>query len=167
MFLNLQPHEGSVSFRSGKGKIKGIGKKGKSYIPIVNNILYVEGLNYNLLNISQFCNCGYTIVFDKDACIVKQDDGSILFIAQRKNNLCHIYFHPFGCECNILNTKDQLGKFDSKVDKGIFLGYSNTLMTYRVYNSRTSMVEKSIHVRFNDTLMTDMKLLDLEEDFVD
>ena len=26
------------------------------------------------------------------------------------------YFHPFGCDCFILNTKDQLSKFNSKVD---------------------------------------------------
>ena len=40
------------------------------------------------------------------------------------------YFHAFGCECYILNTRDQLGKFDSKVDKGIFLGYSETSIAY-------------------------------------
>ena len=33
------------------------------------------------------------------------------------------YLHPFECECFILNTKDQLVKFDSKVDKGIFLAF--------------------------------------------
>ena len=60
------------------------------------------------------------------------------------------YFHAFGCECYILNTRDQLGKFDSKVDKGIFLGYSETSKAYRIYNSRTSVVEESIHVKFNE-----------------
>ena len=60
------------------------------------------------------------------------------------------YFHSFGCECYILNTRDQRGKFDSKVDKGIFLGYSDTSKAYRIYNSRTQVVEESIHVKFND-----------------
>lgn len=55
-------------------------------------------------------------------------------------------FHPFGCECFILNTKDQLAKFDSKVDKGIFLGYFDTSKVYRVFNSRIFVVEESIHV---------------------
>ena len=32
----------------------------------------------------------------------------------------------------ILNTKENLGKFDSKYDVGIFLGYSNTSKTYSV-----------------------------------
>jgi len=58
------------------------------------------------------------------------------------------YFHPFGCECFILNTKDQLGMFDSKTDKGIFLGYSGTSKAYKILNSRTLVVEEFIHVKF-------------------
>ena len=34
------------------------------------------------------------------------------------------YFKVFGCKVHILNTKDNLGKFDAKTDEGIFLGYS-------------------------------------------
>jgi len=68
------------------------------------------------------------------------------------------YFHSFGCECFILNTRDQLAKFDSKVDKGIFLGYSNTSKAYRVFNLRTLVIEESIHVKFNDGLTIDKKL---------
>ena len=30
------------------------------------------------------------------------------------------YLRVFGCKCFILNTKKNLGKFDSKVDEGIF-----------------------------------------------
>jgi len=60
------------------------------------------------------------------------------------------YFHPFGVQCFILNNKDSLGKFESKSDEGILLGYSESSKAYRVYNSRTSLVEESIHVRFND-----------------
>jgi len=37
----------------------------------------------------------------------------------RKPNISN--FKSFGCECYILNTKDQIGKFDSKADKEIFL----------------------------------------------
>jgi len=53
------------------------------------------------------------------------------------------YFHLFGVKCFILNNKENLRKFDSNSDEGILLGY-------RAYNSRTSLVEESIHVRFND-----------------
>jgi len=83
----------------------------------------------------------------------------------RKPNIS--YIKPFGCECYILNTKEQIGKFDSKADKGIFLGYSDTSRGYRVYNSRTLVVEESIHVRFNDGLTTDRKLSKPDDDLVD
>ena len=51
------------------------------------------------------------------------------------------YFKVFGCKCFVLNTKDNLGKFDPKSDISIFLGYSNTNKAYRVYNKRTLVVE--------------------------
>ena len=40
----------------------------------------------------------------------------------RKSNLA--YLHIFGCKCFVhINGKENLGKFDLKLDKGIFLGY--------------------------------------------
>ena len=53
------------------------------------------------------------------------------------------------------------------MDKGIFLGYSNSSKVYIVFNFRTLVVEESIHVKFNDGLTIDRKLLDLKDDFLD
>ena len=50
----------------------------------------------------------------------------------------------------ILNTKDNLRKFDAKSDQAIFLGYSSTSKAYRVYNLRMNSMEESIHVKFNE-----------------
>jgi len=61
------------------------------------------------------------------------------------------YFHQFGYTCYILNNKLYLKKFDAKVQRGIFLGYSERSKAYRVYNSETLCVEKSMHVKFDDT----------------
>ncbi|KAH9716703.1 hypothetical protein KPL71_021554 [Citrus sinensis] len=61
------------------------------------------------------------------------------------------YFKVFGCKFFILNTKDNLGKFDPKSDVGIFLGYSNSSKTYRVYNKRTLVMEESMHVTFDES----------------
>ena len=62
------------------------------------------------------------------------------------------YFKAFGCKCFIHNNgKDNLGKFDAKSDEGIFLGYSNVSKAFRVYNTRTRLVEESIHVKFDET----------------
>jgi len=58
----------------------------------------------------------------------------------------------FGCKCFILNNgKDNLGKFGSKADEGIFLSYSLHSHAYRVYNRRTMVVEESMHVGFDET----------------
>ena len=67
----------------------------------------------------------------------------------RKSNIG--YFKVFLCKCFILNTKDNLDKFDPKSDVGIFLGYSNSSKIYRVYNKRTLVVEESMHVTFDES----------------
>ena len=61
------------------------------------------------------------------------------------------YLRVFGCKCFILNTKDNLGKFDSKADEGIFLGYSTSSKAYRIFNKRTLVVEESMHIVFDET----------------
>ncbi|GKE02573.1 ribonuclease H-like domain-containing protein [Tanacetum coccineum] len=55
---------------------------------------------------------------------------------------------PFGCLVTILNTIDYLGKFDGKPDGGFFIGYSTNSKAFRVFNSRTRIVEENLHVRF-------------------
>ncbi|RDX96411.1 hypothetical protein CR513_20935, partial [Mucuna pruriens] len=62
---------------------------------------------------------------------------------------------------------NQLGKFDSKVDKCVFLGCSNTSKAFRVFNSRPLVVEESIHVKFNKGLTFEKRLSYLKDDFVD
>lgn len=77
------------------------------------------------------------------------------------------YFHSFGCICYMLNTKDQIGKFYSKVDKGTFLDYLKKSKVYKAYNSRTLIVEETINVKFEDVSQTGMKQLDLGDEFSD
>ncbi|KAJ9539510.1 hypothetical protein OSB04_032243 [Centaurea solstitialis] len=67
----------------------------------------------------------------------------------RKPSIKHL--HIFGCVCYILNNKDLLGKFDSKSDDGIFLGYSSISKTYRVFNKRRQTIEETIHVKFDES----------------
>ena len=52
----------------------------------------------------------------------------------REESLNISYFHPFGCQCFILNTKGNLGKFDSMSNSETLLGYSETSKVYKVYN---------------------------------
>ncbi|GJV91593.1 putative ribonuclease H-like domain-containing protein [Tanacetum coccineum] len=51
---------------------------------------------------------------------------------------------------HILNTIDHLGKFDGKADEGFFVGYSTNSKAFRVFNSRTRIVEENLHVKFSE-----------------
>ncbi|MCQ7222063.1 DDE-type integrase/transposase/recombinase [Salmonella enterica] len=77
------------------------------------------------------------------------------------------YFKVFGCKVYILNTKDNLGKFESKSDEGIFLGYSSTSRGYRVYNKRTQTVEESSNVKFDETNRTYPRKSSIDKDIND
>ncbi|KAH9649255.1 Integrase catalytic domain-containing protein [Citrus sinensis] len=298
---------GDVSFGdNSKGKILGIGNVGKVSSTLIENVCLVENLKHNLISISQLCDKGYKVIFDKFSCVIENScDGKTLFVGNRcdlfgpsryaslngkyyafvivddysrytwvlflankddaldafkvlykklqnekghdiicirsdhggefenhafenfcnnlgiehqfssprtpqqngvverknrsiqemartmlnenalpkyfwaeaVNTACYVlnrvlirphlnkttyelwkdrkpnigYFKVFGCKCFILNTKDNLGKFDPKSDVGIFLGYSNSSKAYRVYNKRTLVVEESMHVTFDES----------------
>ncbi|GJT23859.1 putative ribonuclease H-like domain-containing protein [Tanacetum coccineum] len=58
------------------------------------------------------------------------------------------YIKPFGCHVTILNTIDQLGKFEEKADEGFLVGYSLNSKAFRVYNLETKRVEENLHIRF-------------------
>ncbi|GJW10391.1 putative ribonuclease H-like domain-containing protein [Tanacetum coccineum] len=61
------------------------------------------------------------------------------------------FMRPFGCPVTILNTIDHLGKFNGKVDEGFFVGYSLNSKAFRVFNSRTRIVEENLHIRFSES----------------
>nr|GEX38646.1 hypothetical protein [Tanacetum cinerariifolium] len=54
----------------------------------------------------------------------------------------------FGYHVMILNTLDNLGKFEEKGDEGYFIGYSMSSKAFRVFNKRTRRVEENLHVEF-------------------
>ncbi|GJX51523.1 putative ribonuclease H-like domain-containing protein [Tanacetum coccineum] len=61
------------------------------------------------------------------------------------------FIRPFVCPVTILNTIDNLGKFDGKADKGFFVGYSLNSNAFRVFNSRTRIVKENLHIRFSES----------------
>nr|GEZ18399.1 putative ribonuclease H-like domain-containing protein [Tanacetum cinerariifolium] len=48
----------------------------------------------------------------------------------------------------ILNTLDNLGKFEAKGDEGYFLGYLMSSKAFRIFNKRTKRVEENVHIEF-------------------
>ncbi|KAJ9536469.1 hypothetical protein OSB04_un000350 [Centaurea solstitialis] len=59
------------------------------------------------------------------------------------------HFKVFGCKCFVLNETENRGKFGSKSDELIFVGYSETSIAYRVLNRQTRIVTESINVHFD------------------
>ncbi|GJR74447.1 putative ribonuclease H-like domain-containing protein [Tanacetum coccineum] len=57
------------------------------------------------------------------------------FWAEAVNTACRkpalSFMRPFGCLVTILNTIDNLGKFDEKADEGFFVGYSTNSKAFR------------------------------------
>nr|GEW20499.1 hypothetical protein [Tanacetum cinerariifolium] len=58
------------------------------------------------------------------------------------------FMRPFGCPVTIFNTLDPLGKFDGNVDEGFLVGYSVSSKAFRVFNSRTQIVQETLHINF-------------------
>jgi hypothetical protein len=60
-------------------------------------------------------------------------------------------FKVFGRKCYIKREDGRMGKFDSRVDKGILVGYSSTRKSYKCFNLRLKKIVESINVTFDET----------------
>ncbi|KAI3827948.1 hypothetical protein L1987_02037 [Smallanthus sonchifolius] len=63
------------------------------------------------------------------------------------------FLKPFGCPCTILITHGVLPKFGAKSDEGYFVGYSSQSKAYKVFNSRTRIVEESANVECREHIV--------------
>ncbi|GJW24638.1 retrovirus-related pol polyprotein from transposon TNT 1-94 [Tanacetum coccineum] len=61
------------------------------------------------------------------------------------------FMRPFGCSITILNIIDHLGKFDGKANECFFVRYSLNCKVFRVFNSRTRIVEENLHISFSES----------------
>ncbi|GKF09921.1 retrovirus-related pol polyprotein from transposon TNT 1-94 [Tanacetum coccineum] len=60
------------------------------------------------------------------------------------------FFHIFGSLCYIVKDGENLDKMKEKGDACIFVRYSTQLKAYRVFNKRTRIIVKTIHVNFDE-----------------
>nr|GEU77574.1 hypothetical protein [Tanacetum cinerariifolium] len=58
------------------------------------------------------------------------------------------FMRHFGYLVTIFNTFDPLGKFEGKGDEGFLVRYSKNSKAFRVFNSRTCIVQETLHVNF-------------------
>jgi hypothetical protein len=57
----------------------------------------------------------------------------------------------FGSKCYIKREDGRMGKFDSRVNKEILVGYSSTRTAYKCYNLRLNKVVERINVTIDET----------------
>ncbi|GJY62616.1 retrovirus-related pol polyprotein from transposon TNT 1-94, partial [Tanacetum coccineum] len=69
-------------------------------------------------------------------------------INDRKPSIKHL--NIFGCTCYLTRDGENLDKMNEKGDPCILVGYSTQSKGYRVYNKRTRLIVKSIHLRFDE-----------------
>jgi hypothetical protein len=67
----------------------------------------------------------------------------------RPTNIKH--FRVFGRKCYIKREDNKVGKFDSRVDEGILIGYSRKSKAYKCYNLRLNKIVESINVKVDET----------------
>ena len=70
------------------------------------------------------------------------------------------YFRFFGSKCYIKRDDDNLGKFDSRKDEGIFCGYSSTTRECKCYNIRFPNIIESANVIVDDTKL---RIIEIQE----
>ena len=82
---------GTVTFGdNSKGYVIGIREvinSGISNSPVITNALLVENLKHNLLSISQLCDKGFQINFEKDRCDVFDNNKQHIFEGFRNKNI--------------------------------------------------------------------------------
>ena len=61
------------------------------------------------------------------------------------------YFRIFESTCFILKDRENVGKFDSRSNEGIFLGYYSTSKAYRVYNKRIMKLMETVNVVIDES----------------
>nr|GFA01804.1 ribonuclease H-like domain-containing protein [Tanacetum cinerariifolium] len=67
------------------------------------------------------------------------DESQVLLRVPRKDNMYSV---------DLKNVAPSRGRFDGKADEGFFVGYPVNNNAFRVFNSRTKIVEETLHITF-------------------
>ena len=89
-FSNLHVKDGGKVIFGGKEKSKIIrqGKVSEDPFYFVDDVLFIEGLNYNLLSISQRCDKGLRVIFEFNKCkVVDIQKNKVKLEGQRINDV--------------------------------------------------------------------------------
>ena len=89
-FLSLKEVKGgNVAFGNGKtGEIQGIGKVGINLKQAIDDAYYINGLQHNLLSISQMCDKGNKVVFTAGECrVINSTTDELVLLGKRHKNV--------------------------------------------------------------------------------
>ena len=108
----------SVTFGDGlKGKVMGVGKLDYAGQPRLDDVLFVEGLNSNLISISQLHDQGLKVNFTNSECLIKNEKDEVIMKGSRSKDNCYLW-SPEDTKCfsTCLKTKETVGR-NSKLEK--------------------------------------------------
>lgn len=74
-----------------------------------------------------------------------------------KNPFCEI-FQSIWRKCYIRKDEENLGKFDTRADEGIFLGYSTKSKPYKCYNKRLRGIVESTNVNVDEDILKNTEI---------
>nr|GEW09855.1 hypothetical protein [Tanacetum cinerariifolium] len=89
------------------------------------------------------------LFYPKQSLIRKHDNKTPYELLHNKKPESY-YLHVFGALCYPTNDSENLGKLKPKADIGIFIGYAPAKKAYQIYNKRTRLIIKTIHVNFDE-----------------
>ncbi|GJT89537.1 retrovirus-related pol polyprotein from transposon TNT 1-94 [Tanacetum coccineum] len=121
----------------------------------ISHVYYVEGLGHNLFLVGQFYDGDLK---NRSVVHTRYKKTPYELIRGRKPNIQ--YFYMFGSLCYPTNDHDDLGKMKPKADIGIFIGYSESLQGFRIYNRQTKKKMETIHVKFDELTVMAFEYLD-------
>nr|GFA97255.1 hypothetical protein [Tanacetum cinerariifolium] len=105
-------------------------------------------LAYSLLPIPFWAKAVNTVCYVQNRVLVTKPHNKTPYELLHGRTPSIGFMRPFGCPMTILTTLDSLGKFEGKVNKGFLVGYSVNSKSFRVFNSRTRIVQETLHVNF-------------------
>nr|GEW78854.1 hypothetical protein [Tanacetum cinerariifolium] len=108
---------------------------------------FITGLE-NQLSLKVKAEAVNTVCYVKNRVLVTKPHNKTLYELLHGRTPSIGFMRHFGCPVTILNTFDPLGKFKGKVDEGFLVGYSVNSKAFRVFNSRTCIVQETLHVNF-------------------
>jgi hypothetical protein len=90
-FKDIRPcNDGCVVFGDGsKGRVQGIGNICSDELPKLENVFLVKGLVSNLISISQLCDQGMEVKFNKTEWLVTNQKGEVSMRGIRSKNNCY------------------------------------------------------------------------------